>query len=72
MNRIAIMPNDKQYKLVTLFLFSLLLFNFPFLGLFNKNILIAGIPVLYLYVFFCWIIILFLTFWVQRKNRGKS
>lgn len=47
-------------RLVGLFLLSVLLFNYPLICLFNRPILIMGIPVLYLYLFGAWTLIIIL------------
>lgn len=44
----------KHYILIFLFFVMLLTFNFPVLHIFNKAALQWGIPVLYLYVFGVW------------------
>ena len=49
-------------RLVGLFLLGMLLFNFPLLCLFNRPSLLWGIPVLYLYLFCAWTLIVFLMF----------
>ena len=41
-------------RLVLLFLLGALLINFPILGIFNQATTVAGIPVLYLYLFGVW------------------
>ena len=50
------MTRDKMNarRLVGLFLLGALIFNFPLLSLFNRPILILGIPALYLYLFAAW------------------
>ena len=47
-------PGIKSQRLGALFLLGCLLFNYPLLQLFSRNSEIAGIPVLYLYVFGAW------------------
>jgi hypothetical protein len=41
-------------RLVAAFLFGMLLFNFPLLAVFNRPADVLGIPVLYLYLFAAW------------------
>ncbi len=55
-------------RLVGLFLLGLLLFNFPLLNLFNRPVLALGIPVLYLYLFVVWALIIFLILMVSRSK----
>lgn len=56
----------KTGRLVAFFLCALLLFNYPLLSLFNHNHLLFGIPLLYLYFFSAWLVVILLTFWSTR------
>jgi hypothetical protein len=59
----------KGRRLVGLFLLGMLLFNFPLLCLFNRAVLVLGIPVLYLYLFSMWsLIILLMRIIIQSKS----
>lgn len=42
-------------RLVAAFLLGCLLFNYPLLALFNKAVLVSGIPLLYAYIFLAWL-----------------
>ena len=44
------------------------LFTFPFLGVVDQQRLVAGIPVLYLYVFVVWVLLVLLTGWLVRRK----
>lgn len=55
-------------RLVGLFLLSMLLFNYPLLCLFNRPLLFMGIPVLYLYLFGAWAMIIFLMRIISRSK----
>ncbi len=55
-------------RLVGLFLLGMLLFNFPLLHLFNRPKLALGIPVLYLYLFIAWSLIIFLILMISRSK----
>ena len=55
-------------RLVGLFLLGMLLFNFPLLHLFNRPMLALGIPVLYLYLFTAWSLIIFLIRIISRSR----
>jgi hypothetical protein len=59
-------------RLVGLFLLGLVLFNFPILCLFNRPVLALGIPVLYLYLFGAWSLIIILIMWVDRCAPDRS
>jgi hypothetical protein len=55
-------------RLVGLFLLGMLLFNFPLLHLFNRSVLVLGIPALYLYLFAAWSLIIFLILMISRSK----
>jgi hypothetical protein len=54
-------------KLVFLFVLGALLINFPLLAIFNLPATLAGIPVLYLYLFGIWAIGIATVFALARK-----
>lgn len=41
-------------RLIALGVLGFLLFNYPLLGLFNSDLTIGGIPILYAYLFIAW------------------
>jgi len=47
-------PSLRAYRIVSLFLLGCLLFNYPVLAVFNVGATAAGIPVLYIYLFAAW------------------
>jgi hypothetical protein len=49
-------PSLRAYRIVSVFLFACLLFNYPMLALFNVGATAAGVPVLYAYLFIAWAI----------------
>jgi hypothetical protein len=51
-------------RLVGLFLLGCVLFNYPFLYVFNHPMQVVGIPLLYLYVFAAWTLLIVLMAWV--------
>ena len=55
-------------RLVGLFLLGTMLFNFPLLHLFNRPVLVLGIPVFYLFLFCAWSLIIFLMLMVSRSK----
>lgn len=61
-------PNVKGQRVVALFLLGNILFNYPLLALFNKPATIAGIPLLYVYVFGVWaLLIVLLAITVEKR-----
>jgi hypothetical protein len=59
-------------RLVGLFLLGILLFNFPLLTLFNRPALALGIPVLYLYLFAAWSLLILLMRIISRGKPEKN
>jgi hypothetical protein len=45
-------------RLVAIFLIGVLLVNYPLLSLFSVDGMLWGIPVLYIYIFTCWLLII--------------
>ncbi len=50
----------KARRLVGIFLLGAVLFNYPILSLVNRDSLLFGIPVLYLYLFGVWAVLILL------------
>ena len=51
-------PNRKSQRLVAVFVLACLLFNYPLLALFNRATTLGSIPILYLYVFVAWALLI--------------
>jgi hypothetical protein len=50
--------------------FTLLFFVaavFPFISVFNKQLLLGGIPILYLYLFGLWIVVIGISFRLTKR-----
>jgi hypothetical protein len=62
-------PQDrlKATRLVATAALALLLFNFPFLGVFDVDGLVAGVPLLWAYLFTVWALLIALVAWVVRS-----
>ena len=56
-------------RLVALFLLGCLLFSYPLLSLFNVSGTVAGIPILYAYLFGAWILLIALMIVVVERDR---
>lgn len=65
------MPNSpiKSQRLVAVFLFGMLLLNYPLLPLFNGRGMFVGIPALYAYIFIAWGILIVLMAAVVERTR---
>jgi len=59
-------------RLVAVFLAGLILFNYPVLSLFDRFAVIAGIPLVFAYLFAAWAALIALMAWVveRRGERG--
>ncbi|MGH8717572.1 MAG: hypothetical protein ACREV0_01305 [Burkholderiales bacterium] len=56
-------------RLVALFFFGVLLFNYPLLYLFNQSSEVFGIPFFYAYLFAAWALLIALMALVVEKSR---
>jgi hypothetical protein len=54
--------------LVAVFLLGCLLFTYPLLSLFNRDGVVFGIPVLYLYLFAVWAIVIALMIYAAERR----
>ncbi|MCB0563574.1 MAG: hypothetical protein KDD01_04280 [Phaeodactylibacter sp.] len=67
------MANDKVFRLLGLFFLALLLFNFPILNLFSQGGSLGSIPVLFVYIFLGWgLLILFTARLVESKPEQNN
>ncbi|MEM8960479.1 MAG: hypothetical protein AAGD38_03290 [Acidobacteriota bacterium] len=59
-------PHDRlrPVRLLALFLFGLVLFGFPLLGLFSRPTTVFGLPLLYVYIFGAWALFIALIAWL--------
>jgi len=58
----------RSERLVALCLLGALLFNYPLLALFNRAVLVAGIPLIYAYIFAAWALLIALIAIVARRG----
>jgi hypothetical protein len=54
-------------KLVLLFVMGALLLSFPVLAIFNRPLMLVGIPILYLYLFGLWVAGIVAVFLLARS-----
>ena len=59
----------KGQRLIALFIFGCLLFNYPVLSLFNVASEFLGVPVLYAYIFAAWALLVALMACVVEARR---
>jgi hypothetical protein len=63
---------QRAQAFVALCLLGTLLFNYPFLALFNRPALVLGIPIFYAYLFVVWAALIALMAWlVGREGKGE-
>jgi hypothetical protein len=59
----------KMQRLVAVFLLGVLLFNYPLLALFNRAAETFGIPVVYVYIFCAWGLVIALMALIIERGR---
>jgi len=62
---------SKSGLLIGLFLLGSVLFNYPILTLFNQRLALFGIPLLYLYIFMVWAVLI-VAIMLVTKIRGPD
>ncbi|MEZ4869619.1 MAG: hypothetical protein R3C14_50305 [Caldilineaceae bacterium] len=56
-------------RLLAIFLVGCLVLNYPVLALFSRQGLLFGIPILYVFIFVCWLLIIALmAFVIERQH----
>lgn len=63
-------PGIHGQRLIAIFLFGCLLFNYPLIYLFNVDYHVFGIPLLYVYMFAAWGLLIALTAAVVERKSG--
>lgn len=69
------MTGNKRFKeyAISLFVFGLLAFNYPVLSAVNRLSMLWGIPVLFLYVFVVWfLVIVAMAFSVKQTSTDET
>ena len=59
----------ESHRLVAVFLLGLLLFNYPPLALFSRAVEVAGIPLIYVYLFAAWALLIVLLAAIVERHR---
>jgi hypothetical protein len=62
----------KRSRLVCLFICGYLLFSFPLITIFDRPLFPAGIPLLYLYLFLVWGLLIGAVYLVIRSRRPET
>jgi hypothetical protein len=63
---------QKAQAFVALCLLGTLLFNYPFLALFNRPALVFGIPVFYAYLFIVWAALIVAMYWLVGRESDSE
>lgn len=67
------MPDKiKKQRFAALAALLLVLFSYPLLSIADKDKMLAGIPVLYLYIFLAWAIGIYLLYRAAEKSNDKK
>lgn len=61
-----------QPKLLALFFAGLFFLNYPVLSLFGPDPGVFPVPPLYIYLFCCWMAIIFLSIWIIESGRKSG
>ncbi len=56
-------------RLAAVFLLGCMLFNYPLIALFNTPAKLFDIPLLYLYIFAAWMLLIGLMAWVIERRK---
>lgn len=70
--RPSLSKQDRQARLIGLFLLGVLLFNFPILGILGNGEKWGSIPGLFIYIGIAWIVLILLLYWVMRDIPGNT
>ena len=66
------MPTERFVEyLIVLFVAGTLAFNYPLLTLFDHLLLPLGVPLLYLYLFLAWLVVIVLLAAIVEKKDSK-
>lgn len=58
----------KESRFIALCMLGLVLFNFPVLALFNVDAAVLGVPLLYVYLFGAWALLIALMAYVAERK----
>ena len=56
----------RSARMVAVAALALLLFNFPLLALFDVDVRVLGVPLLWVYLFVAWVAVIAVVAWVVR------
>jgi hypothetical protein len=56
----------RSARMVAVAVLALLLFGFPFMALFDVDVRVLGVPLLWAYLFVAWAVVIAVIAWVSR------
>ena len=56
----------RSARMVAVAALAVLLFDFPLLALFDVDVLVLGVPLLWVYLFVVWAVVIAVVAWVAR------
>lgn len=56
----------KNQRLLAVFIFSCVLLNFPFISIVNNGAYTLGMPVMFIYIFVVWVLLIILLFIINE------
>lgn len=69
-NYSSLMSKDRTTMLIGIFFLAVLVFNFPLISIFGEERSLWGFPLLYIYFFIVWVVLIALVyFWVERQDK---
>jgi hypothetical protein len=60
------------WRLIGIYILGCVLMSYPVMTIFNVEIMLFGIPLLYLYIFVSWLAIVLLLFLVSWKHKRRD
>jgi hypothetical protein len=61
------MKKRHQQKLIVLSIVLLCLLNIPIILIFNSNVAVVGLPLIYVYIFLVWILSIIVSYIILKK-----
>lgn len=58
--------SQRSARMVAVAVLALLLFGFPFMALFDVDVRVLGVPLLWAYLFVAWAVVIAMIAWVAR------
>jgi|JI8StandDraft_2_1071088.scaffolds.fasta_scaffold02778_7 hypothetical protein len=66
------MDKTRSQQLIAWVMIFALVIHFPLLSMANKAVLVAGVPLLYLWIFSCWLLLILGVARIVRRKASKD